>query len=314
MKKTIFAVSDIHGEYQVLINSLRDAGFDENNPKHLLISLGDAFDRGSESLEVYHYLKRLSDSNKAIILKGNHTNFFTGYLDGSIISPFNYLHNGTNETMADFLHQTAPFESWCSITKNIQYPTLEDFANWLKEAREEILEEYPELLEWLNNRPYYYETEKYIFTHGAIDTLAEDWHYPHCIKGKYIDWEALMWDDGSFFGRHINNTDKTVVIGHFGTSRLRNMYGYQPIMKVIKEAPKGSLNGQDDIFYSDTGEIITKMIQPKDKDTDLLLQHSSFDDYGILYRTDNRVIAIDGTCNLTKKINVLVIEEETINE
>ena len=34
MKKKIFAVSDIHGEYEILIKGLKEAGFDEDNPEH----------------------------------------------------------------------------------------------------------------------------------------------------------------------------------------------------------------------------------------------------------------------------------------
>ena len=131
---------------------------------------------------------------------------------------------GEKETFADFLHRTAPFESWCMIDKNISDPTYGDFAIWVKEAREEINKEYPDLLDWLKTRPYYYETKNYIFTHGAIDTNAPDWHNPHCIRHSFVDWDALMWDDGSFFGKDIKNTDKIVVIGHFGTQTLRKMY------------------------------------------------------------------------------------------
>lgn len=224
MKKKIFAVSDIHGDYEALISSLKEAGYDENNKNHLLISLGDAFDRGEQSLEVYLYLKRLSDENKAVVLKGNHTMMFIDYLDGTSLSPFNYYKNGERETFADFLHQTAPFESWCMIYKNIGNPTYGDFAEWVKEAREEIKEEFPELLDWLKTRPYYYETQNYIFTHGAIDTKVSDWHSPHCVRYDLTDWDALMWDDGTFFGEEINNTDKKVVIGHFGTQSLRKKY------------------------------------------------------------------------------------------
>ena len=121
------------------------------------------------------------------------------------------------------MHCTKPFETWC-LFKNIENPTYGDFAEWVAHAREEINEEYPELLPWLKSLPYYFETEDYIFTHGAIDTEAEDWRHPHCNKYEKTDWEALMWDDGSFFGKEINNTDKSVVIGHFGTNHLRKMY------------------------------------------------------------------------------------------
>lgn len=225
MKKKIFAVSDVHGDYEALIKGLEEAGYDENNENHLLISCGDAFDRGDSSLAIYEYFKKLSDENKAIILMGNHTKLFIDYLNGTSLSPFNYLNNGTNETLADFLHRSSPFESWWTIDKGRDdSPTVGDFGEWISEARQEINDEYPELLEWLENRPYYYETKNYIFTHGAIDTDADDWHIPKCVHHMFVDWDALTWDDGSFFGKEINNTDKTVVIGHFGTDQLRKRY------------------------------------------------------------------------------------------
>lgn len=314
MKKTIFAVSDIHGEYKALLETLEKAGFDENNPNHLLISIGDAFDRGDSSLSVYQYLKRLSDNGMAIVLKGNHTSFFTGYLDGTIVSPFNYMNNGTNETMADFLHQTAPFESWCLLDKDINVPTIGDFANWLSYARQEINEEYPELLEWLKTRPYYYETKNYIFTHGGIDTNAEDWHKPHCERYHFVDWEALMWDDGSFFGKELNNTDKTVVIGHFGTARLREMYGYLTPGTLVETFPKGKREYTDEVIYAGN-EVIREVVENIDDENDGLIRYSNFDEYEILDREDGRVVAIDGTSNFTKRVNVLVLEnEEIINE
>lgn len=269
MEKTIFAVSDIHGEFQCLKEGLEKAGYDENNPEHLLVSLGDAFDRGSENLEVYKYLKRLSDEGKAIVLKGNHTNFLIEYLEGSSVSPFNYFNNGTKETMADFLGRTSPFESWCMIEKDVFNPTYGDFADWIYEARIEINNEFPELLNWLRERPYYFESEHYIFTHGAIDTEVADWHHPKCSRHRFVDWEALLWDDGSFFGKDIKNTDKSVVIGHFGTATLRKMYDYSTNRNI-----KG--------------------------------------DYDILYRKDKKVIAIDGTTNVSKKVNVLVLKKEKI--
>lgn len=223
-KYTIYAVSDIHGGYDYLIQALNKAGFNPNKYNHLLISLGDEFDRLNQSLSVYQYLRSLWEKGKAIILKGNHSMFMIDYLSGENLSPFNYFHNGTRETLADFLSQTAPFETWCAL-KHIDEPTYGDFAEWISIAKKEINEDYPELLAWLITRPYYYETENYIFTHGAIDGTCEDWHFPKKdYKGRFMDWDACMWDDGSFFNSDITNTDKTVVVGHFGTYHLRKMY------------------------------------------------------------------------------------------
>lgn len=222
--KKLFVISDVHGFYQEMIESLNTAGFNEDDENHLLVSCGDEFDRGGESVKVYDYLKRLHNKGRAIVLKGNHSSFLIDYLSGENLSPFNYIHNGTGETLADFLGQTAPFETWCALN-HIDEPTYGDFAKWIEIARKEINEEYPELIEWLDTRPYYYETENYIFTHGAIDGTCEDWHYPKKdYHGRFMDWDACMWDDGSFFDSEINNTDKTVVVGHFGTYHLRKMY------------------------------------------------------------------------------------------
>ena len=267
VNKKIFCISDIHGCYKEMIDSLKEAGYNESDTNRLLLVLGDYFDRGRDSVAIYQYIKKLSDDGKAIVLKGNHDNMLVDYLNGKDISPFNYMRNGTNETIADFLGRTAPFESWCAIDKGIDNPTVGDFSNFIKDARDEINQEYPELLEWLETRPYYYETKNYIFTHGAIDTKVDDWHSPHCYRYRYTDWEALTWDDGSFFGSEINNTDKTVVIGHFGTYHLRQMYDL-PIEK-----------GKE---------------------------------FDILEREDGRVIAIDATTNLSKKVNVLVLEDELL--
>ena len=112
MKKKIFAVSDIHGNFPALIEALKDAGFDENNDSHLLVVLGDHFDRGEYSVSVYEYLKKLTDKGKAITIMGNHDLMFIDYLEGTVLDPFNYFRNGERETFADFWHRTAPFESW----------------------------------------------------------------------------------------------------------------------------------------------------------------------------------------------------------
>ena len=86
----LFAMSDCHGFYEPMIKALNEAGFDENNPNHLLISCGDNFDRGPDSLKIYEYLKKLSDNGKAICIMGNHDFMLKKYLDGTDISAFNY--------------------------------------------------------------------------------------------------------------------------------------------------------------------------------------------------------------------------------
>lgn len=217
----LFVVSDLHGHYKELIKALKKAEFDENNDNHLLISLGDMFDRGQDSVLVYEYLKKLSDKKKAICLKGNHEPMFISYLKGSD-NPFNFKYNGTKETIDDFLCQTCAFEMY--LIKNEKEATIESFGEFIKEASAEIKKEFPGIVNWLEKLPYYFETEHYIFTHGSIDVFADDWKNPQGVYQDRSGWDDCTWDNGSFFGSEINNTDKTVVIGHFDTGQLRRKY------------------------------------------------------------------------------------------
>lgn len=224
-KHKLFFVSDIHGNYDALISSLKEAQFDENNPDHKLIVLGDVFDRGRQNLEVFTYLKHLTDIERAIVLLGNHGKFLLDYLSGKSVSPMNYIYNGTNETLADFFHQTAPFETWY-IMEGIKHPTNADFAVWIGNTCHDIKEEYPDLLPWLKECPYYFESEHYIGVHASLDTEALDWHNPQFAwRSGLSGWDALDFDDGSFLGKRMTNVNgKTVVAGHFATNRLRERY------------------------------------------------------------------------------------------
>ena len=266
-KYTLFVLSDVHGYYKEMLDSLKNAGFNEKKYNHKLLCLGDWADRGPDALAVYEYLKKLTDEGKAIVTRGNHDKFFIDFLQGSY-SPFNYLHNGLNETIADFWHRTAPFESWCMLEGNCEMNQI-NYAKWVDICRKDINEEYPELLPWLKSLPKYFETKNYIMVHGAIDTKVPDWHHPHCYRYNLTDWDALDFNDGSFFGESITNTDKTVIIGHFGTRALREMYN-------------------------------------------LPIEEGHEDD--ILTRDDGKVIAIDATTAASKKVNVLVLEDELENK
>ena len=282
--KKIFAVSDLHGHYKETINYLKDSGWDENNPNHLLVVCGDIFDRGSESLEIYLWLKPLTENGKAIVLKGNHEPFFIDFLEGSN-DTFNYNNNGLKTTLDDFVHSTSDFQMFLAL--NQDKSDLDNIWNlwveWCYNTRKLINEENPELLAWLKSLPYYYETENYIFTHGAIDGTCPDWHHPHKdLYGKFMDWEACAWDDGSFFGSSIVNTDKTVVVGHYGTESLRKMYNIKDYLKI--HIPKNE----------------------NDTSTSQEIQNAK---YNILIRNDKRVIAIDGTTIVSKQVNVLVVED-----
>ena len=67
--KKYFIVADVHGYFDILNQSLKEAGFDENNPEHFFVSLGDLLDRGKQPRECLQFVNSLE---RKILIRGNH--------------------------------------------------------------------------------------------------------------------------------------------------------------------------------------------------------------------------------------------------
>lgn len=263
VKYKYFVISDIHGFYKETIKALKEKGYDSNNENHMLLVLGDIFDRGNEALEIYNWLKDLTDRNKAIVLKGNHDDFLIKFLTdyNTMENQFNFYNNGLESTIKSFLKQDKNIREYYKIKEkqNIKINKFMAFKAWNSYAKDIINKKYPYLLLWMNSFPYYYETKNYIFTHASLDTECKDFRNPT------KNFDDLLWDNGTFFKQDLKNINKTVVVGHFSTSETRKMYDLE------------NKNSHD-----------------------------------ILIREDKKIIMIDGIVANTKKVNVLVLTDESI--
>lgn len=222
MSKKYYFISDIHSYYDEMIAALKDFEYDENDPNSKLIVLGDIFDRGTQAIQTYQYLKRLTDEGKAIVLYGNHHKFLIDFLEGTDKSAFNYNYNGLNETLADFWHRTMPFESYL-LFEYVDNDIDDAYAKFAKVCSRDIKKEFPDLLPWLKSMPRYFETNETIATHGALDLECKDWHFPEKTRHNLRGWDALDFDDGNFILQK-NTTGKRVIVGHFGTGHLRQKH------------------------------------------------------------------------------------------
>lgn len=195
---TYFVFSDVHGEYDALLKSLQDAGYNSNDPTHVLVSLGDNFDRGPNSKKVWNLLySKAYSTNKPICVKGNHDVMFQEFLekgmDGEFVL-FNILHNGLGKTIQSFSAiDTSTFK-------------IAD----LNKAKT-IINRDP-VLKWLQSLPLYYETQHFIFCHAGINPMIGDW--------RATDEHYMLWD---IKDSHLpcENTNKNVIIGHHHAFRVR---------------------------------------------------------------------------------------------
>lgn len=187
-----FVFSDVHGEYDALIQALNEAGYDRHNSTHKLISLGDAFDRGPRSRDVYEFLR----NREAICVKGNHDTMFEEYLEHGMKGAhvfFNILHNGLGATIQSF-----------TGLKESRF-TVRDLDVMKRNISGSVLK-------WIKNLPLYYETSNFIFCHAGIDPFKSDW--------RQTDKGFMLWDvEYSHFP--CPHTDKRVVIGHHHASKVR---------------------------------------------------------------------------------------------
>lgn len=215
----LFVISDIHGCYDIAKRDLLLNGYDENNDNHLLIVLGDIFDRGMKSKEIFEWLYDLSINKKAIVIKGNHEEMLISFLNSNQNFNQGFYNFGMRETIISFCGEDYDFIKFSEKQyDNGAFVDWDDcFSKFRIEITKVITTKYPSLLKWLESLPYYYETDNYIFTHASIDTTIIDW--------KNSDWKQEVWDNGSFIIKDCNNIgNKKIIVGHYSTDDLRKQH------------------------------------------------------------------------------------------
>ena len=147
MQNYLYAISDIHGMADLFKKLLTDY-----DPKlHQLLLIGDLNDRGPKSKECFFLGKKLVEEYQAIYLRGNHEEYFLQFLNAPEDWFAAYVRNGGKETIESLLHTGATEE---------YSPT--EIALMIRSS-------YRDLIEFLMERPLYYEWGKYLFVHAGVD-------------------------------------------------------------------------------------------------------------------------------------------------
>ncbi|EPD52312.1 hypothetical protein HMPREF1210_01665 [Paenisporosarcina sp. HGH0030] len=188
ISKRILAISDIHGCLDEFKELLTLVNYD--SAKDDLILLGDYMDRGRYSKDVIYFVKELVERQKAIALKGNHDQLFYDWLKDPIGKQHTYFRSGGLETIISFLGKI-----------NIDNPVDSTYEKWAKE----ILESNEEIVNFIEDLPYYFETEEFIFVHAGINPEYEDW--------KTTSEYDLVWIREPFLTVN-HKFDKTIIHGH----------------------------------------------------------------------------------------------------
>ena len=173
-----FIVSDIHSCFSVLNKALQKAGFDKN--VDTLITLGDNFDRGNESYEMFKFLSTLPN---VILIRGNHEDLLEELLYKPYPQDYDFS-NGTVKTLADiYEHFDKNFEKEYDVYSVHIKIKKTPFYKWFIRAN------------WQD----YIQFGNLILTHAALP------------NNKIKSFDMCRWEDP----RKTKLKNKILICGHF---------------------------------------------------------------------------------------------------
>lgn len=214
-----FVVSDVHSFFYEMMNAITAQGFEADNQEHRLIVCGDLFDRGTQSVELFEFVKSLGD--RFIYVRGNHEDLlFACYkelLRGRGCGD-HHVSNGTVATISQFT--------------GLNYY---DLMFGTKERNDAFKEKLEPVLDFIEKKSVdYYEVGDYIFVHGYIPCYQ---HLDDFRNADKSDWESARWLNGMDMWRNPKNRvdGKTIVVGHWHCS-----WGWSHIDQKYKEFPQPS--------------------------------------------------------------------------
>lgn len=215
-----YVVSDVHGYYSILINTLKEKGFFNDKEPHKLIVCGDMMDRGTEAVEMQEFMLDLLRNEELIFVRGNHEDLFLDMIDkfeknrwGISLGTSHHVSNGTWDTALQL----------ADMSENMALQNTQEFFTKIKETGF-----YSELIVQSVN---YFETNNYIFVHGWIPCFTENYpewyrenrHYKFNPDWRNSDpngWRKARWFNGMELAKSHNiiENGKKIVCGHWHTS------------------------------------------------------------------------------------------------
>ncbi|WP_025724586.1 metallophosphoesterase [Acholeplasma granularum] len=185
--KKYFVFSDIHGNLKPLVEALDEAGFNMDDDNHILLSLGDHFDRGTQNLQVLAYLMHFDKLNRIIMIRGNHDDFLLKFLKNESDGIFNIQKNGFGNTLIELASKDS-----------VTIPMMRDSIN----------KRFPNLITLLEKMIDKFELGDYVFTHAGY---AYD---------KKRGWYIYNFASTPYFLKHFDTKDKYYVFGHAHASAM----------------------------------------------------------------------------------------------
>jgi len=205
-----YVTADIHGFYSVFYKALDEAGYFTDPEPHKLVILGDLFDRGKEAKALQDFL--LEHRDELILIRGNHEDLFLELITTDEGLPYSHhVSNGTYDTAL----QLTGFD-----------PVMAQLRNWdFAEAAGKT----PYVQRIIPSMLDYYETDRFIFTHGWIPCIRGRKEYSYISEWREAsagEWSGARWYNGMDAVRTCME-EKTILCGHWHTSYGHSRYEHR---------------------------------------------------------------------------------------
>lgn len=268
-----FVVSDTHSFYTELVEALNKSGYNKHNKNHTLVIIGDLFDRGDETMELYNYLTSIPE-DRLVLIRGNHEILYKTLL----CKNFPESHDWSNGTVKTFSHiskidreqlkwqpyyfyddsliKETPYDVWHRMVDEVKNSPVTKFLNSNK---------------WFN----YYEIGPYILTHAFIPLklktefdqyknrpmyyIDDSWleYDPNWREANQSQWNEATWgcpyklyQQGCFKAEE--DSEKTLVVGHWHTAAFFENINHE------KSSKKTSIFWSKGLIAIDGGVQINK--------------------------------------------------------
>ncbi len=290
--KTYFVCSDIHGFYKEWMKSLKEAGFNKNNPEHILIVLGDIFDRGNEPWKVYKFLTSLPNE-RAILIKGNHEYLLLELVKRKFCYQYD-VSNGTYLTLTCLYKDPNKVKYEWLLKNKDKFDSgsyeLYSRSQWVfKEAYRKLFnnKKINEIVGWIKSPRWlhYYELGKYIFAHSFIPLKSPN-------------------DDG--VGEFVSDWRETATDEMWYSALWGCPYKIYQAGCFKEEEKKGKILV---CGHWHTSDFYNKLLYPHEKEKWLDVRNDN-----PIFKSElfPGLIGIDACTALTKKVNILVIPEDNL--
>ena len=206
-------MSDIHGYFKPLEDNLRL--IDLSDIENKLVFCGDYMDYGKESCQVLYKIKALTEQypQQVVVLMGNHEYMFLEFLflKNTDLQVIEWLTTDKEfHTINSFISSDTKAEVASQLNRHRADNYFSAYEKCVPIIKKDILNNHNELVEWLKNLPYYYETANQIFVHAGIDEEAAEYWKWGTAKAFFVSkYPATL---GKFY--------KDIIAGHVSTGSL----------------------------------------------------------------------------------------------